>query len=460
MSVHQISKSQNAPEIHKHFGLYSKFQSINSFTQILTFSSCSVLSFNCLTLFCLSFPSSCVMSERLSVWHSLTWRPRRQFINMMSHVSPFQRDSPADTADYTDNVIRRRLKVWNCSGFCPAWECFEFTWPVRPSVSLSVCLSVGVLFCFCVIYVFSAASVAPERACLSDECEIRILWLSGAESGVSCSLGQISKKDAGVYEVVLKDDRGKDTSTLNLKDHGRSARSRLGYILIYQVDHFLCSPLGFKDLMNEVFGFIGKKPFFQQITCYLIYLWMHIWLWIQTAANSSTPLKITSTDQGIRLYTFVSYYNDLLQITWHFKWVLRPGVHLCECLFEISDLIVMCRPQEHGHRLFWPHQERRGWGADIPADHRAHGEGHGRVRHRVLRWEGRREEEHRAVRSRWGWVNPALSQPNKSGHLEITVLFCSLWGCFCRIPETQVSWSIIISFTSHQSQHKLNYFLF
>ncbi|XP_032360213.1 M-protein, striated muscle isoform X4 [Etheostoma spectabile] len=79
---------------------------------------------------------------------------------------------------------------------------------------------------------------------------------------------KISKKDAGVYEVVLKDDRGKDTSTLNLTDQG------------------------FKDLMNEVFSFI---------------------------ANSSTPLKITSTDQGIRLYTFVSYYNDLLQVTWHYK---------------------------------------------------------------------------------------------------------------------------------------------
>lgn len=31
---------------------------------------------------------------------------------------------------------------------------------------------------------------------------------------------QISKKDSGVYEVVLKDDRGKDTSTLNLTDQG------------------------------------------------------------------------------------------------------------------------------------------------------------------------------------------------------------------------------------------------
>ncbi|XP_029003058.2 myomesin-1 isoform X2 [Betta splendens] len=79
---------------------------------------------------------------------------------------------------------------------------------------------------------------------------------------------KISKKDSGVYEVVLKDDRGKDTSTLNLTNQS------------------------FKDLMNEVFSFI---------------------------ANSSTPLKITSTDEGIRLYTFVNYYNDLLQVTWHYK---------------------------------------------------------------------------------------------------------------------------------------------
>lgn len=38
-----------------------------------------------------------------------------------------------------------------------------------------------------------------------------------SDSGVP-ALCQISKKDSGVYEVVLKDDRGKDTSTLNLTD--------------------------------------------------------------------------------------------------------------------------------------------------------------------------------------------------------------------------------------------------
>ncbi|XP_042255243.1 myomesin-1 isoform X2 [Thunnus maccoyii] len=92
--------------------------------------------------------------------------------------------------------------------------------------------------------------------------------LSFAEGVLTLEIAQISKKDAGIYEVVLKDDRGKDTSTLNLTDQG------------------------FKDLMNLVFSVI---------------------------ANSSTPLKITSTDEGIRLYTFVNYYNDLLQVTWHYK---------------------------------------------------------------------------------------------------------------------------------------------
>uniref|UniRef100_A0A3P9NLR4 Myomesin-1 n=1 Tax=Poecilia reticulata TaxID=8081 RepID=A0A3P9NLR4_POERE len=92
--------------------------------------------------------------------------------------------------------------------------------------------------------------------------------LGFTEGVLKLEIAQISRKDAGVYEVVLKDERGKDTSTLNLTDQG------------------------FKELMNEVFSFI---------------------------ANSSTPLKITSTDEGIRLYTFVSIYNDLLQVTWHYK---------------------------------------------------------------------------------------------------------------------------------------------
>uniref|UniRef100_A0A673BS95 Myomesin-1 n=1 Tax=Sphaeramia orbicularis TaxID=375764 RepID=A0A673BS95_9TELE len=123
----------------------------------------------------------------------------------------------------------------------------------------------------CVVLKCKVGNMKKETSALwyKDGHEIKSDNNLGFTEGVlKLEIAQISKKDSGVYEVVLKDDRGKDTSTLNLKDQG------------------------FKDLMNEVFSFI---------------------------ANSSTPLKITSTDEGIRLYTFVSYYNDLLQVTWHYK---------------------------------------------------------------------------------------------------------------------------------------------
>ncbi|XP_045077125.1 M-protein, striated muscle isoform X5 [Coregonus clupeaformis] len=92
--------------------------------------------------------------------------------------------------------------------------------------------------------------------------------LTFTEGVLKLEIAQISKKDAGVYEIIMKDDRGKDTSTLNLTEQG------------------------FRDLMNEVFSNI---------------------------ANSSTALKIQSTEEGIRLYSFVSYYNEALQVTWHHK---------------------------------------------------------------------------------------------------------------------------------------------
>ncbi|XP_074477558.1 myomesin-1 isoform X5 [Sebastes fasciatus] len=123
----------------------------------------------------------------------------------------------------------------------------------------------------CVILKCKVGNMKKETSALwyKDGQQIKADENLGFTEGVlKLEIAQISKKDSGVYEVVLKDDRGKDTSTLNLKDQG------------------------FKDLMNEVFTFI---------------------------ANSSTPLKITSTDQGIRLYTFVSCYNDLLQVTWNYK---------------------------------------------------------------------------------------------------------------------------------------------
>ncbi|XP_068199790.1 myomesin-1 isoform X4 [Antennarius striatus] len=123
----------------------------------------------------------------------------------------------------------------------------------------------------CVILKCKVGNMKKETSALwyKDGHEIKADEHLGFTEGVlKLEIAQISKKDSGVYEIVLKDDRGKDTSRLNLTDQG------------------------FKDLMNEVFSYI---------------------------ANSSTPLKITSTETGIRLYTFVSYYNDLLQVTWHYK---------------------------------------------------------------------------------------------------------------------------------------------
>uniref|UniRef100_A0A8D0AB51 Myomesin-1 n=1 Tax=Sander lucioperca TaxID=283035 RepID=A0A8D0AB51_SANLU len=123
----------------------------------------------------------------------------------------------------------------------------------------------------CVILKCKVGNVKKETSAhwYKDGREIKSDEHLGFTEGVlKLEIAQISKKDAGVYEVVLKDDRGKDTSTLNLTDQG------------------------FKDLMNEVFSFIGKKRNILSIHC---------------------------TDQGIRLYTFVSYYNDLLQVTWHYK---------------------------------------------------------------------------------------------------------------------------------------------
>uniref|UniRef100_A0A673ZKG5 Myomesin 1 n=1 Tax=Salmo trutta TaxID=8032 RepID=A0A673ZKG5_SALTR len=76
--------------------------------------------------------------------------------------------------------------------------------------------------------------------------------LTFTEGVLNLEIAQISKKDAGVYEIVMKDDRGKDTST-------------------------------------------------------------------NATTKSSTALKIQSTEEGIRLYSFVSYYNEALQVTWHHK---------------------------------------------------------------------------------------------------------------------------------------------
>ncbi|XP_019402147.1 PREDICTED: myomesin-1 isoform X2 [Crocodylus porosus] len=99
-----------------------------------------------------------------------------------------------------------------------------------------------------------------------DDREIMVDEEHDFKDGV-CTLliSEFSKKDAGIYEVILKDDRGKDRSELKLLD------------------------AAFADLMNEV--------------CRII-------------ALSATELKIQSTEQGIRLYSFVSHYVEDLRVSW------------------------------------------------------------------------------------------------------------------------------------------------
>uniref|UniRef100_A0A3P8UC28 Myomesin 1a (skelemin) n=1 Tax=Amphiprion percula TaxID=161767 RepID=A0A3P8UC28_AMPPE len=75
---------------------------------------------------------------------------------------------------------------------------------------------------------------------------------------------KISKQDAGIYEVFLRDERGKDKSTFNLTD------------------------AGYQAVMNELFRVI----------------------------NSSSEIKVVSTEHGIILYSMVTYYNEDLRVGW------------------------------------------------------------------------------------------------------------------------------------------------
>ncbi|KAK1337582.1 hypothetical protein QTO34_002215 [Cnephaeus nilssonii] len=106
-----------------------------------------------------------------------------------------------------------------------------------------------------------------------DEREISVDEKHDFKDGI-CTLliTEFSKKDAGIYEVILKDDRGKDKSRLKLVDEA------------------------FQELMSEV----CKK-----------------------IALSASDLKIQSTAEGIRLYSLVTYYLDDLKVNWSHKYTDR-----------------------------------------------------------------------------------------------------------------------------------------
>ncbi|XP_040287833.1 LOW QUALITY PROTEIN: myomesin-1 [Bufo bufo] len=99
-----------------------------------------------------------------------------------------------------------------------------------------------------------------------DEMEIMIDEKHDFKDGV-CTLlvTEVTRKDAGIYELILKDDRGKDKSVLKLVDSA------------------------FDDLMTAV--------------CKMI-------------ASTATQVKIQSNEEGIRLYSFVNYYVEDLKVSW------------------------------------------------------------------------------------------------------------------------------------------------
>ncbi|XP_045906902.1 myomesin 1a (skelemin) isoform X2 [Micropterus dolomieu] len=88
------------------------------------------------------------------------------------------------------------------------------------------------------------------------------------DSELTFNIGKISKTDAGIYTVFLRDDRGKDKSTFNLTD------------------------AGYQAVMNELFRVI---------------------------ATSSSEIKILSTEHGIILYSMITYYNEDLRVGWLHK---------------------------------------------------------------------------------------------------------------------------------------------
>uniref|UniRef100_H3DMS3 Myomesin 1a (skelemin) n=1 Tax=Tetraodon nigroviridis TaxID=99883 RepID=H3DMS3_TETNG len=82
------------------------------------------------------------------------------------------------------------------------------------------------------------------------------------------NIGKISKNDAGIYSVFLKDERGKDKSTFNLTDEGYQA------------------------VLNELFRVI---------------------------ANSASEIQVLSTEHGIILHSTVTYYHEEQRVGWLYK---------------------------------------------------------------------------------------------------------------------------------------------
>uniref|UniRef100_UPI00358F10D3 myomesin-1-like n=1 Tax=Myxine glutinosa TaxID=7769 RepID=UPI00358F10D3 len=102
-----------------------------------------------------------------------------------------------------------------------------------------------------------------------DEREVQGDIQHDEQSGVcTFHVPQLAKKDAGLYRMSLWDDRGKDSSTLEVTEEA------------------------FDAMMKEI---------------------------CRISAISATPLKLQSTEEGIKLYSFVTYYPEELKVSWTFR---------------------------------------------------------------------------------------------------------------------------------------------
>uniref|UniRef100_A0A3B3YBI2 Myomesin 1a (skelemin) n=1 Tax=Poecilia mexicana TaxID=48701 RepID=A0A3B3YBI2_9TELE len=95
-----------------------------------------------------------------------------------------------------------------------------------------------------------------------------IIWSKDSIEIAEDDEDAISKQDTGIYEVFLRDERGKDKSAFNLTE------------------------AGYQAVMNELFRVI---------------------------ANSSSDIQITSSENGIILYSNVTYYDENLRVGWLHK---------------------------------------------------------------------------------------------------------------------------------------------
>uniref|UniRef100_K7GFH0 Myomesin-3 n=1 Tax=Pelodiscus sinensis TaxID=13735 RepID=K7GFH0_PELSI len=93
--------------------------------------------------------------------------------------------------------------------------------------------------------------------------------LSDPQTGAgTLRIKKLTKEDKGIYKAVVSDDRGEDTTELDLTKEG------------------------FEDILKEL---------------------------CRISALSAKPLKVQPTEEGIRIHSEVKYYTDCMKTTWYHK---------------------------------------------------------------------------------------------------------------------------------------------